>query len=229
MSWSLSVSTGFISKFTLHHPGYYQLALSYDRKTRLTHGLLLAMVNKEEEIPRLIKGLRVRQMYCEQPLILATLVAELVIDSCDGRIEDVDGVLNDLEEESGLHGYDNRRRGNPLEMDFLKAIQTLHFANRVLGLDNIRLQFTIPPLMQVIDETKEITAQEHARLRGLGKTGSPMLVSDGRGMVDDFVGYLKSYCENQLLRAKFQENRIQTQLLVVSKPVQSTDRECFIC
>jgi hypothetical protein len=79
------VSTGFISKFTLHHPGYYQLALSYDRKTRLTHGLLLAMVNKEEEIPRLIKGLRVRQMYCEQPLILATLVAELVIDSCAGR------------------------------------------------------------------------------------------------------------------------------------------------
>jgi hypothetical protein len=229
VNWRLNVSAGFIFKFMLHRPGYYQLALSYDRETRLTHGLLLAMTNKEQEISRLIEGLRVRRMYCEQPLLLAALVAELVIDSCAVRIELTDGDLDALEEESGLHGYENRRRGKPLEMDFMRAIQTLHFANKTLRLDTLRLQFTIPPLMQVINETKKIAAQEHAQLRGQGKTGTPMLVSDGRGMMEDFVGYLKSYSKNQLLRAKFQENRIQTQLIVVSNPVQSTDRECFIC
>jgi hypothetical protein len=229
VNWRLNVSAGFIFKFMLHQPGYYQLALSYDRETRLTHGLLLAMTNKEQKISRLIEGLRVRRIYCEQPLLLAALVAELVIDSCAVRIELTNGDLNGLEEESGLHGYENRQRGKPLEMDFMKAIQTLHFANRTLGLDTLRLQFAIPPLMQVINETKKIAAQEHAQLRGQGKTGTPMLVSDGRGMMEDFVGYLKSYSKNQLLRAKFQENRIQTQLIVVSNPVQSTDREFFIC
>jgi hypothetical protein len=229
MSWRLSVSTGFIFKFMLHRPGYYQLALSYDRKTRLTHGLLLAMTNKRQEIPRLINGLRVRQMYCEQPLILVALVAELVIHSCAVNIELADGDLDALEEEGGLHGYDNRRRGNPLEMDFMKATQILHFANRTLGLDTLRLQFTIPPLTQVISETKKITAQEHAQLRGLGKTGTHMLVSDGHIMMEEFVGYLKSYCKNQLLRAKFQDKRIQTQLTAVSNPVQSTDTVDSIC
>jgi hypothetical protein len=218
------VSIGFIFKFMLHRPGYYQLALSYDRETRLTHGLLLAMTNKRQEIPRLIKGLKDRHIYCEQPLILAALVAELVIDSCAVKIELADGDLNALEEESGLHGYDNRPRGNPLEMDFLKAIQVLHFANRTLGLDTIRLQFLLPSLMQIMDETKKIAAQENDRSRGVGKSGTALLVSDGCGMIEELVGYLKSDCKNQLLRAKFQENRIQTQLTVVSNPAKSTYR-----
>jgi hypothetical protein len=225
MNQRINASTGFIFKFMLHHPGYYQLALSYDRQTRLTHGLLLAMTNKKQEFPRLIKGLLDRQMYCEQPLILAALVAELVIDSCAAKIELADGDLDALEEESGLHGYDNRRRGNPLEMDFMRAIQVLHFANRTLGLDTIRLQFIIPSLMQIMNETKKIAAQEQDRSRRLG---IPMLVSDGRGMMEEFVGYLKNYCKNQLLRAKFQDNRIQTQLTVVSNPVQSTDKVFYL-
>jgi hypothetical protein len=113
----------FIFTFRLHRPGYYQLSLSYNREAGLPHGLLLAMTGKGHEIPRLLKGLRDRLMFCEQPLILAALVAELVIDSCAMRIELVDGDLNALEEESGLHGYDNRARGDPLKkMDFMRAI-----------------------------------------------------------------------------------------------------------
>jgi len=200
----------------LHHPGYYQLSLSYNRDTQLTHGLLLAMTEKGQEFPRLLEGLKDRHMYCEQPLLLAALVAELVVDSCATKIEFVDGELNDLEEESGLHRYDNRRRGNPLEMDFMSAIQTLHFANRTLGLDTIRLQFIIPSLMQIMNETKKIAAQEHDQST---EHGTRMLVSDGRRMIEELVEYLENYCKNQLLRAKFQDNRIQMQLTVVSNSV----------
>jgi len=67
------------------------------------------MTNKKEEIPRLRKGLLDTQMYCEQSLILDALGAELVIDSCAMKTEMTDGNLNALEEERGLHGYDNRR------------------------------------------------------------------------------------------------------------------------
>jgi hypothetical protein len=38
-------------------------------------------------------------------------------------------------------------------------------------------------------------------------------------MVEELVEYLKCYCKSQLLRARFQDNRIQTQLTVVSEPI----------
>ena len=156
-----------------------QLALSYDRETGLTHGLLLAMTGKGHEIPTLLKGLRDRFMFCEQPLILAALVAELVIDSCATKIELVDGDLNALEEESGLHGYNNRARGGPLKMDFMRAIQILHLSNRTRGLDTIRLQYTIPSLIKIVMETKKIVTQEHDRLREIGRIKNHVFISDG--------------------------------------------------
>jgi hypothetical protein len=200
----------------LHQPGYYQLALSYDRQTRLTHGLLLAMMRNGEEFHRLIKGLQDRLMYCEQPLLLAALVAELVIDSCTAKTDTADEDLNTLEEDSGLHGYGNRRKGKPLEMDFMKAIELLHFRSRTLGLDTLRLEFVGPALRQILNETKEITAQTLSRSQELGSITNAMTASDGLRMIEELVGYLYNSCENQLLRAKYEESRIQTQLAVVS-------------
>ena len=78
MTQSVKQFEGFVFKFRLRHPGFYQVALSYDRETRLTHVLLLAMTGKGQEIPRLLKGLQDSLMYCEQPFILAALAAELV-------------------------------------------------------------------------------------------------------------------------------------------------------
>ncbi len=67
-----------------------------------------------------------------------------------------------------------------------------------------------------MDETRKIPAQEHIRQREPGRTGNPILTSDGRRIIEGLAGYLKKACKNQLLRAKFQENWIQTQLTVVS-------------
>ena len=116
-------------------------------------------------------------------MILAALVAELVIDSVAAKIELANEDLNDLEEESGLHRYDNRRRGNPLEMDFMRAIQILHFLNRTLGLDSIRLQFIFPSLMLIMKETKKIAAQEQDQSRDLGSISAGVIASDGIRMV----------------------------------------------
>jgi ABC-type uncharacterized transport system ATPase subunit len=137
--------------------------------------------------------------------------------------------LGALGEESGLRGYDNRPKRDALAMNFLKAIQILHFADRTLGLDTIRLQFILPSLMQILNETTKIVTQAHAGSRGLEIAETAVLVSDGHGMIEELVGYLKNYCENQLLRAKLQQNRIQTQLIVVSNHIQSTYKEGFVC
>ncbi|KAH8787562.1 hypothetical protein F5882DRAFT_111032 [Hyaloscypha sp. PMI_1271] len=220
--------TCFIFTFGLHRPGYYQLALSYDRETGLTPGLLLAMTRKNHEIPRLLKGLRDRLMFCEQPLILAALVAELVIDSCATKIELLDGDLNALEEESGLHGYDNRARGDPLKMDFMRAIQILHFSNRTRGLDTIRLQYTKHSLIKIVMETKKIATQEHDQLREIGRIKNHVFISDGRRMVEELADTLKQYSKNQLLRAKYQDKRVQTQLAVVSRLMAQKDTKVNI-
>ncbi|KAH8779045.1 hypothetical protein BGZ57DRAFT_927246 [Hyaloscypha finlandica] len=177
------------------------------------------MTRKGHEIPRLLKGLRDRLMFCEQPLILAALAAELVIDSCATKIELVDGDLNALEEESGLHGYDNRAIGDSLKMDFLRAIQILHFSNRTRGLDTIRLQYTIPSLIKIVMETKKVAAQEHDRLREIGRIKNHVFISDGRRMVEELADTLKQYSKSQLLRAKYQDKRVRTQLTVVSNDI----------
>ena len=86
-----------------HHPGYYQLALSYNKESQVTYDLILAMTSKGQELPRLQEGLESMRMYCKQPLILAASTAELVVGSCAAKIELVDGDLNAIEEESGLY------------------------------------------------------------------------------------------------------------------------------
>ncbi len=177
-----------------------------------------------QEFPRLIEGLQYRLMYCEQPLLVAALVVELVIDACARRTDEADKSLNTLEENSGLHRYNNRRKGNPVEMDFMNAIEILHFTSRTLGLDTLRLELIWPILRQVLNDTKEITSQTIDRSRELDSNASPMAISDGLRMIEELFGYLHSTCENQLLRAKYEASRIQTQLTVVS--IFSMNVEC---
>jgi len=167
------------------------------------------MTTKGQNTPKLVEKLENKRMYCEQPFVLAALVAELVIDSCAAKIEHVDEDLNAIEEESGLHGYDNRPRGNPLNMDFMRAIQILQFSNRTLGLDIIRLQFIVPTLQKIAVESRKFAADQ------LGLE-TQVVFSDGLRMMEELVDSLENYCNNQLLRAGFQEKRIQTQLSVVS-------------
>ena len=173
------------------------------------------MTTKGQDIPKLLERLENKHMYCEQSLSLAALAAELVIDLCAAKIDVVDGDLNALEEESGLHGYDNRPRGNPLDMGFMSAIQILHFSNRTLGIDTMRLQFIIPTLKKIRVESSKIAADQLDQSKVGGLTKDPVFISDGLRMMEEVVDYLEDYCYNQLLRARFQENRIQTQLTVV--------------
>jgi hypothetical protein len=86
-------------------------------------------------------------------------------------------------------------------------------------LDTIRLQYTIPSLIKIVMETKKIATQEHDRLREIGRIKNQVFISDCRRMVEELADTLKQYSKNQLLRAKYEENRLQTQLTVVSNNI----------
>jgi len=199
----------------LHRPAYYQLALTYDKETRITHGLLLAMTNRGAEFGRLLNSLQDRLDYCEQPFILAASVAELVIDCCAARIEQVNVDLNTLEEESGLHRHRNRPKGHPLQMNFMEAIEVLHFSNRTLGYETMRLKFVLPTLTQMATETKRIGAPK----KGHGRDERRFLVLDGCRMMEESTQRLRQYTKNLLLRARFQDSRVHTQLTVARDSV----------
>ena len=68
-------------------------------------------------------------------------------------------------------------------------------------------------------ETKKIAAQEHDRLREIGRIKNQVFISDGRRMVEELADTLKQYSKNQLLRAKYEENLLQTQLTVLSNDI----------
>jgi hypothetical protein len=68
-------------------------------------------------------------------------------------------------------------------------------------------------------ETKKIAAQEPDRLREIGRIKNQVFISDCRRMVEELADTLKQYSKNQLLRAKYEENRLQTQLTVVSNNI----------
>jgi hypothetical protein len=54
-------------------------------------------------------------------------------------------------------------------------------------------------------ETKKIAAQEHDRLRKIGRINSHVFSSDGRRMMEELSDTLKQNSKNQLLRAKYQD------------------------
>lgn len=146
---------GFVLRFGIYRPNYYQLALSYDSRTRLTYGILLAKT-KDHEFPKLIQMLKQRERYCTQPLLLANLVIELAIASNANRIQAADWRLNELEEVMGQHEYVNRPMGDPLEIDFIAATRTLNMTTRLLGVERMRLGANILALEMILKETKEL-------------------------------------------------------------------------
>jgi hypothetical protein len=107
-----------VFKFGLFQPSYYQLALSYYPKTHLTTGLLLSK-NSEVKIPELIEDLKITPLASSQPLYLATLVTEVVIDSSNDRIQLFVLSLAKLEVTMGQHEYSNLPKGDPLELDLM--------------------------------------------------------------------------------------------------------------
>jgi len=202
---------GFVFRFGIFRPSYYQLALSYDPHTNLTHGLLLSKT-ADHEFPLMTQSLKQYQAHCTHPLLTAALLAKIIIASTARRIQEVDRGLNELEETTGQHEYINIPMKNPLKLDFMAATRRLNFVGRTLGVEKMRADATILTLELIskqVEELKKLTS-------GSDNENKLKLPEDSSRMVDELITCHINACQNLALRAEYEEKRTQTQLAVVS-------------
>jgi hypothetical protein len=220
-----NVTAGLMFKLGFYRPQFYQLALSYDKQTRLTHGLLLTKsVNNIPIVPQLLRSLQDQRMHCEQPLLLALLSTEQVIDSCSERLDTSDWKLNELEATMGQHEYDDRPQGNPLELDFLATTRALNHMSRMVGADVSRLGNILVALEKILDWGKEIM-ESQIRSRDGENITTTEEVTDGFCIVDEKIGYLADNCRALILRGEYEEKRAQALIQVVRSTLSNPQLE----
>jgi hypothetical protein len=198
----------------MFQPSYYQLALCYVASTHITYGLLLSKT-QDHQIPALIHTLKSDPSYCcSQPLLLAILLTELVLDSCNERIQHSDRKLNTLEEVMGQHEYANLPKGNPLKLDFIATSRQLNFVGRTVGTETMRLGSMLRSLEKIEEYTKWISESRNIGNEGNGSAANQMLADNDLGMMEH-VAYLRNACQVSLLRAEFEAKRTPALIQVV--------------
>lgn len=114
------MAAGFVFKLGSiqpYTPCFYQLALCYNEGTKLTYALLLSSSHEHSPVvPRLLSGLLEQKTYCNQPMLLALLSTELVIDDNNEEIGILDKKLSDLEKTMGQRENEDRLEGNLLKL-----------------------------------------------------------------------------------------------------------------
>ncbi|TVY84028.1 hypothetical protein LSUE1_G001785 [Lachnellula suecica] len=204
------VMSGFVFRFGIFRPSYYQLALSHDPATNLTYGLLIAKT-ADHEFPLMTQSLLQHRAHVTHPLLTAALLSKLVIASTASRIQASDRSLNELEESTGQHEYINIPMKSPLELDFMAATRRLNFVGRTLGVERMRAGSTILTLEFMAMEMyaiHDIAIFSHGGITSNGYEESSTLV---RELINSHI----NACQNLALRAEYEEKRTQTQLAVV--------------
>ena len=204
------IDEGYLFRFGMFQPSYYQLVLSYNPSTNITLGLLLSKTSSHK-IPYIIKALKQQASNCTQPLLLATLMAELSIDHSADRIQDAELKLNELEVMLGQHEYPNMQRGRASEIDdFETATTSLNFHTQWLAVQSMRLGSVLLALETILFETKDIDKRRNKTVEKQSIGPSTLL------MMEEFIAHLSNTAKNLLLRAEYENRRIGAQIQVVS-------------
>jgi hypothetical protein len=181
----------------------------------LTYGLLLTR-KRYHEFHKLIQGLKDRGIYCQQPLLVAVLVADLVVNTIARLIEGSNRRLNVLEETMGQHEYVNRPKGNPLELKFEETTSRLNFIGRTLAVQRMRVGSTLRNLEKILQEAKDLSNEGENRPETSPPADLLRTLDDFR-MINESVAYQTDACQNLLLRVGYQEKRTQLPIGVVRK------------
>lgn len=198
-------------KLPFYYPVGFQLALSYDKESKVTYGLLLRQ-SDNNIIPPLLRRLDSQKSHCQQPLLMAVLSIEHVVDFCNERLEECSANLLRLEPGMGHHEFPSMPRGNPLELDFLAATRTLNSITNKVGVDIARLGSTLLALDNILAWGKDIE-QVNSTECGFPKGSSTGL--EWSQVMDEKIAYLADTCRILLLGAEYLQKRAQTLIQVV--------------
>ncbi len=168
---------------------------------------------KDHEYPKLISGLKDRKMFCRQPLLLAALVTEIVIDSSEELIRVSHFKIDALEETMGQHEYVNRPKGNPFEIDFISTTSALNTTNRTIAVQELRIGAVLLQLGSILDNSKNMNNSLKDRVSDARASSA---VPDGLVMMEEFIEFQINACKSLLLRAEYEKRRIQILIAVVS-------------
>jgi hypothetical protein len=205
---------GFVFKFTLFQPTSFVLALSYNHRNHITHGILLSHP-PTDYIRDLISKLKSNHFSTSHPLLLAIFTTEFVIDTCGNRIQTCDRQLKNLEEIMGQHEYIDLPIGNPLETDSMATTRRLNFMARTLAAETMRLGAMLLTLEYIKMYAKEMT-WDTRKAEDAGNDAGPLGVDEGSDEIHEQVAYLKYACQYTLLRAEFETKRTHALVQVVS-------------
>jgi len=164
--------------------------------------------------PRFLSDLENIGMRCEQPSLLALLAIEQVIDDCKERIRISNEKLGDLEEAMGQHEYEDRPKGNPLEIDFVAITSALNHTSKRLAVDVTRLGSVLIALDQISEWGKEIS-ESQIKLSHAEDDAATKEFSNSCCMVDEKIAYLTDRCHILRLETDYLEKRTRSLIQVV--------------
>jgi hypothetical protein len=207
---------GFVFRFGMFQPSYYQLVLTYNASTRITYGLLLSKTS-EHQIPKVMKALKEDPWRCRQPLFPAVLIAELSVFFSAERIQHTELKLNELEQTMGQHEYANMNKGSPIRIDFESAGSSLNFHTQWLAVQTMRLNSVLLALDDIMHDTHKIAKKNNSKVVEKKWTAG----FDKLSMMEEFVARLVNMDKNLLFRAEYESKRIGALTPVVTYPLHS--------
>jgi len=202
---------GFVYGVALFEIGQYHISLSYSPSQNLTSALLLLKPRYDLPSPytTIIHNLSLRPSLAIHPLYIPILLAELSIESSAPRISTACKRLDHLERVAGQHEWTDIMQGDPLGLDFESASKQLNFTSRWLSMEIWRYKSNLLVLNNVKSEIDLLSENGDCR--------------DSKGReLKELIAYHADTCHNLILKAEFQENRLQTQIAVVCRPLLLT-------
>jgi hypothetical protein len=179
------------------------MCISYSPKQNLTYALVLfkPRFNLPSPFSTIIQNLTTNCSMALYPLFLPLLIAGFSIESSTPRIRSANQRLNDLERAAGQHEWADLTQGDPLNLDFASATKQLNFMSRGIGAEIWRCKSNLLVL-------ENIEAENDLLL------GFKSLQDEGRSL-KELIAYHTNTCQNLILRAEFEDKRLQTQIAVV--------------
>jgi hypothetical protein len=213
---------GFVFKIMMPLYSYYHLALSYNSTTRVTSGLLLCKVPQanKDPFPSLIKSLKLTPDYMDHPLYLATQVIGVVLSSCLARIQTRRHTLSTLEE-TGQHEYENLKKRDPLQLDFIAMTRQLNFVARSLGSEKMHLNWISLILKSIAKYTQDLGNTYDIKVPRNGMNSDDLCLLK----IEEEIAELENACETYLARVECLSERKEALIQVVSTNIQVAVRD----
>lgn len=204
---------GFLLKIPYYREDFFQIALHYDTKMNLIHGLAIVRP-RLKMIPFIHSLLDSFEKHCGHPLLLPVLLVEPLVSDTYRRINIHHQKLVEIEAVTGQHEYSVIPSGNPLELDFVSTTRSLNFIGNGVGIHVLRLKCILSILEQLVEWGH---ALKEARIRDDRAEIPPdNTQSEGEAIITEKIAYLKDTCNVLLIEAECQGNRVRALIQVVS-------------